>query len=370
MTSAKFFEKLKEQYSESLPFVAYRKPNESSAKGFLQKDDSLYYTSNFTESGFVFSPFNDLEGIVLFPLDSSVQIESDLALSIEVEKSDCPVDFLDSNKADHIKLVKKGIETIKSGSLKKVVLSRKEVISIGDQDVIAIFQRLLNTYSSAFVYIWFHPKIGLWLGATPENLLSLKDSQLSTMSLAGTQLNLGSEDIEWDKKETEEQQIVTDYIAESLDSLVEDLKITKARTIKAGDLLHLQTRISGKLINSNLAEVIQKLHPTPAICGMPKNEARQFILENENYDREFYTGFMGELNLTEKISRNTNRRNIENSAYSIIRQVSSLYVNLRCMKLTNGTAHIYIGGGITKYSIAESEWEETINKANTMKKVL
>ncbi|WP_313791385.1 chorismate-binding protein [Lacinutrix neustonica] len=112
------------------------------------------------------------------------------------------------------------------------------------------------------------------------------------------------------------------------------------------------------------------MHPTPAVCGLPKATAKQFILENENYKREFYTGFLGELNCQERTSRNTNRRNVENNAYNLVNTVSNLYVNLRCMQLSDVQASIYVGGGITKDSMPKKEWEETVNKAETMKKVL
>ena len=145
--------------------------------------------------------------------------------------------------------------------------------------------------------------------------------------------------------------------------------MAKVETIKAGNLLHLKTRVSG-LLTSNLKEVVTVLHPTPAVCGLPKVTAKQFILNNENYNREFYSGYLGELNIKEKTTRNTNRRNVENNAYSAVKTISNLYVNLRCMQLTDVKASIYVGGGITKDSIAENEWQETVNKTQTMKKVL
>src|SRR5690606_16197073 len=120
----------------------------------------------------------------------------------------------------------------------------------------------------------------------------------------------------------------------------------------------------------NLKNLIAALHPTPAVCGLPKIEAREFILKNENYDREFYTGFLGEINMPQEVRRSSNRRNQENQAYSSIVPKTSLFVNLRCMKLTEDSVEIFVGGGITKESIPEAEWEETQNKAGTMKAVL
>ncbi len=119
-----------------------------------------------------------------------------------------------------------------------------------------------------------------------------------------------------------------------------------------------------------MKEIISALHPTPAVCGLPKEKAKKFILSEENYDREFYTGFLGELNLQKNVQRSRTRRNVENLAYRAVKKETGLYVNLRCMKIEDGKAVLFVGGGITKDSVPEDEWEETVNKAQTMKKVL
>lgn len=117
-------------------------------------------------------------------------------------------------------------------------------------------------------------------------------------------------------------------------------------------MLHLRADISGEIKSNNfsLPNLINKLHPTPATCGLPKELSKEFILKNENYNREYYTGFLGEIN--------------KNS--------TDLYVNLRCMKVSQqkNEVSIYIGGGITKSSIPQKEWEETVVKSEVMKKVL
>ncbi|MEZ4779855.1 MAG: chorismate-binding protein, partial [Flavobacteriaceae bacterium] len=92
------------------------------------------------------------------------------------------------------------------------------------------------------------------------------------------------------------------------------------------------------------------LHPTSAICGMPSALSKKFILENENYNREFYTGYLGPI-----LGPN---------------EASFLFVNLRCMKLEKNKAHIFVGGGITKESNVNDEWTETQNKMQPMLQVL
>uniref|UniRef100_UPI0035C79B54 chorismate-binding protein n=1 Tax=Aurantibacter sp. TaxID=2807103 RepID=UPI0035C79B54 len=341
----------------------------TNVKGVFQNTDTVFYTKDFTESGFVFSPFNSEEKSILIPLDASDIIEVDVlentSEELELEKPKNEVDI--TAKGFHFSLVSKAIQHIKNHNFEKVVVSRKEVIPLKENNPIILFKRLLATYNNAFVYCWYHPKVGLWLGATPETLLSVTGNRFTTMSLAGTQAVNNKND--WQAKETEEQQLVTNYLVSNLQDSVSSLTIGKTETIKAGNLLHLRTKLSG-VLNTNLKNVIAVLHPTPAVCGLPKQVTKTFILEYENYNREFYTGFLGELNLKEEKSRNTNRRNVENNAYGSIKKVSNLFVNLRCMQLTDTKAHIYIGGGITKDSIPENEWQETCNKTETMKNTL
>ena len=136
-------------------------------------------------------------------------------------------------------------------------------------------------------------------------------------------------------------------------------------------MLHFQTDVNARLKqNISLSALIKNLHPTPATCGLPKDNAKSFILENENYNRKYYTGFLGELNFKQKSTRNKNRRNVENNAYALIKNETNLYVNLRCMQIKNNKATLYVGGGITKDSNPELEWQETVNKTNTMKSIL
>lgn len=372
MTSTDFFENIQQHFDDDLPFIVYRKPNETDVKALLQKDSSLNYTSDFTESGFVFAPFDNKEKTILIPTSSSHYIQSSQLFPTFSDISHKETKISNEQKEFHLNLIQKAINEIKLHKLKKVVVSRRESITLSENNPMTIFKRLLTTYKSAFVYCWYHPRVGLWLGATPETLLRIEGNRLTTMALASTQKFNGSLEVVWQQKELEEQQIVTDFIVSHLQSSVSDLNISNVETVKAGNLLHLQTIITSNFIHEsfNLNQVLRDLHPTPAVCGIPKEEAKQFILENENYHREFYTGFLGELNFKERISRNSNRHNVENDAYSVVKTVSNMYVNLRCMQLKENRAILYVGGGITKDSIAMQEWEETVSKSEVIKSIL
>ncbi|MEN3322163.1 chorismate-binding protein [Mariniflexile soesokkakense] len=365
-----FFTRIEQQYNNKQPFVVYRKPKKTEVKGVLQSHDGLIFTKDFKEKGFVFSPFDDAEESVLIPFDVSEIISSSSNI-LPMESSGQDISVNEEEKQQHISLVNKGIEAIKENKFEKVVLSRKEQVTLEKNNPVSIFKKLLNTYSSSFIYCWYHPKVGLWLGATPETLIKIEGSQFSIMALAGTQNYTGNLDVIWQDKEKQEQKFVTDFIVDSLQTSVESLNISEIETVKAGNLVHLKTMISARLKpDSKLKEIISKLHPTPAVCGVPKGASKQFILSNENYNREFYTGFLGELNFETTSAPRSGKRNIENRAYSITKKSTQLYVNLRCMQIKNNTAIIYVGGGITANSNPESEWGETVSKSLIIKNVL
>ncbi|OUR90770.1 isochorismate synthase [Flavobacteriales bacterium 34_180_T64] len=372
MTSKDFFDSLQMHYQSQLPFVAYSASSTQVVKSILQKDNTLHYTSEFNESGFVFAPFDHQQDAILFPIDQSDCFETKAESDFKFERHSIEDQLTEEDQENHMNLVLKGIFAIENDELQKVVLSRKETIRLHESNPIIIFQQLLSCYPNAFVYCWYHPKIGLWLGATPETLLKVKGNRFSTMALAGTQTYQGTLDVRWQTKELEEQKIVTDYLVDRLGQLTENLQATEVQTIRAANVLHLKTDILGTLDNQKvgLKNILEALHPTPAVSGFPKDSAKQFILKNENYNREFYTGFLGAINIKETKPRNSNRRNVENNAYATVKAVSNLYVNLRCMQLKNNYAHIYVGGGITKDSNSEAEWYETVNKAMTIKNCL
>lgn len=347
-------DRIKKQLDQNLPFVLYCKPNSATVLGLLQQNDTLYEVNDFTESGFVFASF-DGKSIHCIPDNSSDSITFDKkSLPSTVDQASIFEVDVDA-KVDFQNLVGDGIKAIDNNQFKKVVLSRKESVELQHFDLMVTFQKLIQLYSTAFVYCLYHPKVGTWLGATPEQLVKAEDTVFETISLAGTQKDQGASEVIWHQKEQEEQQFVTDYIIEKLKNKASKLEVSKPYSVKAGMIWHIKTTISGVFNEeTNLQEIVKLLHPTPAVCGLPKEVAKDFIIANEGYDRSFYTGFLGELN-----------RNAADGGVS-----SDLFVNLRCMKIEDKTAHIFIGCGITKDSNPEREWEESVNKSMTMKRVL
>ena len=370
MSSESFFNSLQEHHSKELPFVAFSKPKSFKIKALLQKDQALHRIEDYAESGFVFAPFDIRKDSLLIPLSTSktLMTEEDVVHHDFEPLNNVSV----GDKASHIALVNKGLKAIENSDLEKVVLSRMVEINEIKIDPFLIFKRLLHIYNSAFVYCWYHPKVGLWLGATPETLLEVEGNDFSTMALAGTQEYEGIMDVRWNQKERDEQQIVTDFISSNLDSFTSAMEVSEPETIRAGNVLHLKSDVKGRLSEheNGLQKLIYALHPTPAVCGLPKIDAMQFILDNEHYNREFYSGFLGELNREVKVQPRTGKLNIENRAFTYNKRASHLFVNLRCMQIKENTVKLYVGGGITKASHPENEWQETVAKMQTIKSVL
>ena len=91
--------------------------------------------------------------------------------------------------------------------------------------------------------------------------------------------------------------------------------------------------------------MLDLLHPTSAVCGMPLEESKKFILANESHERSFYSGYLGPVN---------------------IQNETELFVNLRCAKVFKNKLRLFSGAGITDDSIPEKEWEETELKCNIL----
>lgn len=244
-----------------------------------------------------------------------------------------------------------------TGRFRKVVLSRCLTIGHGpDVDAFSLFETACRSYPRLFIALVYTPKSGLWLTATPEVLLDRTADHWHTIALAGTMRMEGDdllgegEQMRWSAKNIEEQRLVATYIADQLKPYVSNLEEEGPRTVRAANLVHLRSDFTFTLLNNTrIGDLLQALHPTPAVCGLPKDDAYRFILANEPAPRQYYSGFMGPLD----IDRQT-----------------SLYVSLRCMQITPDHFRLYAGGGLLKDSAEELEWQETEAKLETMKRCI
>lgn len=346
-----FFEKVQEYYNLNKPFVVYKKPHESKAVGLFQKSKKLHTLADV--AGFCWVNFNNDNKYCIPETDSDIYVTQINQDTLYVTPSANLV-YDEKAKSSFEAIVSKAIDTINTGTLEKVVLSRKEILDKNDIDIVLTLQKLFSFYPDAFTYVLYHPELGVFMGASPEQFIEVEHNTLHTVALAGTQ-TYHEGIITWQPKEVQEQQIVTQYIENSLKPYAKQLIISKPFTQKAGNLAHIKTQIECLLHQEvSIENICDTLHPTPAVCGFPKDKAKQFILENEGYDRAFYSGYIGEW---------------KKNFYTYTENSYDLYVNLRCAKIDEAT-HIYVGCGITKDSNPEKEFFETVHKSQTIKKCM
>ena len=236
-----------------------------------------------------------------------------------------------------------------NGDFRKLVLSRCiDIPRTDDRSPMTLFLRACESYPRVFVSLVSTPVSGLWLTSTPEILLAGSGSDWQTMALAGTMPY--SDNVAWSDKNIQEQRYVATYITEQLEQFTDHFTEEGPRTVRAGHLAHLRSDFRFSLNNNKvIGDLLQTLHPMPAVCGLPKHEAFRFILQNEHHDRSYYSGFMGPL---------------------FVDGQTNLFVTLRCMQLFENGYRLYAGGGLLKESAEELEWQETETKLDTMRNII
>jgi isochorismate synthase len=356
--------------SQNIPFASYRLPGETEIITLVQHYSTPEKLTNLQlidkQPGFIIAPFIESKDNATFILKPDCIYFSDKIEDIYLEKLAANNLFLSTDKKtssilnstsreSYIKSVNNAVNTIKRGQFHKVVISkiRKENLPVNFKAE-EFFLKLCEQYPHAMVYLLQLPETGCWMGATPEELIIKENGKIKTASLAGTQISTGKaiKTYEWSHKEIEEQKIVTDFVEHTL--LNSEINIYKKKgpeNYQAANLVHLKTtfEFSESQIQNPLIDLLKKLHPTPSVGGLPQDKACDFILATENYERSYYSGFLGPVNINEK---------------------TNIFVNLRCLQLFDKEFVLYSGAGITSSSVAEKEWEETDNKMMTMMNVL
>ena len=351
----------------NIHFAVYQLPEKARVTFVIQTEPQIRECKNiiqeFPDKGFLIAPFSRNTGgktylispdLVIHEPVTPQQIEKLLSLpslTFREVKKQFPTE---TGKEDYILLINETIQRIRAGEFEKVVLSRvKPIFGNFSSKLTEIFHILRNTYNDAFVYL-FCLNGQYWIGATHEPFICSQNDELSTVSLAGTRL-YDEKNMKinfWNRKELLEQEYVTRHIEKVLLNFsVSGFKKAGPYVVKAGNLSHLRTdfTFSMQSVERKLGSLISALHPTPAVCGMDSGKAMDFIHKAEKHSREYYTGFLGPLGIDDQLQ---------------------LYVNLRCMKVFDDRFIIYIGGGITRDSIPEEEWNETEFKAHTLLSVL
>ena len=359
-----------------LPFVVYRLPNQKAFNCLIgtevtkiTNDDLSSLASGFLISTYEGEKYFIKQGVSFNSHDREIKVSVNWPLNFSLDTIDNGKQpwepyFLENPAAEvsqeaYIQQVNQSINEINSSDLIKVVPSRVKRVTLPEELALSeTYIKLCETYPNAFVSLLSTPELGTWIGASPETLIEVDDKGVfKTMSLAGTQkytTELPLHAMPWTQKEIEEQAMVSRYIINRFKEIrLREFEEVGPRTVKAGNLVHLCSIFTVDTKATDHADLgstmLKLLHPTSAVCGMPKPQAKALIKSMEKHSRKLYSGYLGPVNMAEG---------------------SHIYVNLRCMEVLNKEAILYAGAGVTAYSIAEDEWEETELKCNTMLNII
>jgi len=317
--------------------LAYRIPNQD----IIKKTGNFHLVSDkdTIQSGFIISSFD--QRITYAFKEDNAEVNPQFNFHFSHTQ---PVSISKEKYMEYGNLIKTQIENI---PLDKFVFSRIKKVYFDALKTQKLFDLLCKSYPQAFVYLISSKEFGTWLGASPEALIKSHNDHGFTMALAGTKENLS--DIEWKRKEYREQELVSEYILETLKlNGVKNIEVSGPYQSEAGNLVHLRSDFSFDMDGFNTYDLAKTLHPTPAVCGLPKKECTELIETIENkelrFSRSLYTGYLG----------------------IVSPQRSQLYVNLRCCQIFNDSAFLYLGGGYTEDSDVLDEWNETERKSETL----
>ncbi len=259
-----------------------------------------------------------------------------------------------SNRDDLFqRLVKYAVTEVESGKLAKVVAARSALVET-TADPWRVLDVLRRRYPSCAVYGVFR-RSSVFVGASPELLVGLQSGKVTSHALAGT-VDRGidaladaelEDQLRYDPKELAEHQ----YVVQGLRRALHESGVTldspsQIEIVKLANVQHLSSSVSGHVPNSTgVLDLVDAVHPTPAVAGLPRTAALEWLAENERLDRGWYAGPIGWMD----------------SALD-----GSFRVALRCALLEDGRARLFAGAGIVAGSRPDRELAETSAKLGAM----
>lgn len=258
-------------------------------------------------------------------------------------------------------LVDEAAALVREGALRKVVVARAadQRLPAHHRDDIALARLKAAAGPGSCLYAHDLPDGALFLGATPEVLLSGRGAQVETHALAGT-CAAGDDEagdaariaaLMASTKERKEHGLVVEHLVANLRARCRPFAVDSCpRARRAGGLLHLETRIAAELSAPDYLDAIAALHPTPATCGLPVAQAASWIARQERLLRGLYCGALGWLAADHCLA----------------------IVPLRGALLSpdRSVARVFAGCGIVESSDPEQEWEETELKLRLVRHAL
>jgi len=244
-------------------------------------------------------------------------------------------------------LVSAALGSIERSELSKVVLARTVDVRserpFPEQELLAALEARHPTCRTFFLR---GDDGSSFAGATPETLCRLEGRDLLTDALAGSARLAEAAELLGRPKELREHAWVVEHVVAALRSIAEQVEAADGPQVrKLADVAHLYTPIHARLLEGKgLADVVETLHPTPAVGGVPSRAAMRFISEEEKLGRGLYAGIVGLCGPGR----------------------ADLAVALRCALLRGPSARLYVGAGIVAGSTPDGEWAETELKARAL----
>ncbi|MHB9155740.1 MAG: isochorismate synthase [Endomicrobiales bacterium] len=248
---------------------------------------------------------------------------------------------------------------LKKGTLKKVVLARKSIYDFdGAVDPMEVFRRLDNTSSGRYDFCCQFKKGAAFLGSSPELLYRKHDKSITCDVVAGSRERGATKaadkrnerELLASKKEIKEHEYVLEYIRKNMKRLCADVTVNFTKKIlKLQEGQHIYSKLSGKLKEGVSDEaIIETLHPTPAICGYPRNNALNVINKIEPFKRGWYSGLIG----------------------AVGKDYAEFAVGLRSALIAGNRISLFSGAGIVEGSDYMNEWKELEYKIGTFVKII
>ncbi len=247
-------------------------------------------------------------------------------------------------------MIASALQEFEAGFASKIVLSRMSIAefetSVSIYDILELLRANSTNSYLAFAEL---PDGDYFISASPETLFRREGKNIFIDALAGTCPVYGNDDLDDkmtrklknDPKELQEHSIVKEYIIEILNTFAISINSPFEPAVKRyATLQHLHTPIEAELTEIKDHELLEMIHPTPAVGGMPKDKALTFIKEYEDYHRGLYAAPFG----------------------FVSKDYTEFAVAIRSALIRNNKAYIFAGAGIVPDSNAVNEWLETNNK--------
>jgi menaquinone-specific isochorismate synthase len=260
-------------------------------------------------------------------------------LETHYKPSELSIRFDKPKKSDWMALFDKIHEKFQDGTFRKIVPARKVTVDMTENISIVEFLKKVMKDSN-YNYMIRTSEHSAFMGSSPERLILFENNKFMTEAVAGTRPIDKAHELLESEKDLYEHHLVVEDIIGKLKPFSDKINSEKMAVVDAKNLAHLKTKITATPTTTNIFNVIDSLHPTSAVCGMPKRESINFLRESESFDRGLFASPFGVFN----------------------RKFTDIAVAIRCCHIEKNRIDLFSGVGVVPQSNPELEWQELEQK--------